>query len=45
MGIRVWAKNEDYWTLKWKMTEDIKNALDANRIEIPFPQLDVNLKK
>lgn len=45
MGIRVWAKNEDYWTLKWKMTEDIKNALDANYIEIPFPQLDVNLKK
>ena len=45
MGIRVWAKNEDYWTLKWKMTEDIKNALDANHIEIPFPQLDVNLKK
>ena len=35
MGIRVWAKNEDYWTLKWKMTEDIKNALDANHIEIP----------
>lgn len=45
MGIRVWAKNEDYWKLKWKMTEDIKNALDANHIEIPFPQLDVNLKK
>ena len=45
MGIRVWAKNEDYRTLKWKMTEDIKNALDANHIEIPFPQLDVNLKK
>ena len=45
MVIRVWAKNEDYWTLKWKMTEDIKNALDANHIEIPFPQLDVNLKK
>lgn len=45
MGVRVWAKNEDYWTLKWKMTEDIKNALDANHIEIPFPQLDVNLKK
>ena len=45
MGIRVWAMNEDYWTLKWKMTEDIKNALDTNHIEIPFPQLDVNLKK
>ena len=45
MGIRVWSKNEDYLTLKWKMTEDIKNALEANHIEIPFPQLDVNLKK
>lgn len=44
MGVRVWVKNEDYWTLRWKMTEDIKNALDANEISIPYPQMDVHMK-
>ena len=44
MGVRVWVKNEDYWPLRWKMTEDIKNALDANEISIPYPQMDVHMK-
>lgn len=45
MGVRVWVKNEDYWPLKWKLTEDIKNALDANDINIPYPQIDVHMKQ
>lgn len=44
MGIRVWVKNEDYWTARWRLTENIKLALDANEIPIPYPQLDVTLK-
>ena len=44
LGVRAWVKNEDYWTLRWKMTEDIKNALDANEISIPYPQMDVLMK-
>lgn len=44
LGARIWVKNEDYWTTKWQLTEDIKNAFDANGIEIPFPQLDVNMR-
>lgn len=44
MGVRVWVKNEDYWTAKWRLTENIKLALDANEIPIPYPQLDVTLK-
>lgn len=43
MGVRVWVKNEDYWPTKWKLTENIKNALDANNISIPFPQMDVRV--
>lgn len=43
MGVRVWVKNENYWPTKWKLTEDIKNALDANNISIPFPQMDVRV--
>ena len=45
MGIHVWVKTSDYWTAKWRMTENIKNALDANNISIPFPQMDVHIEK
>lgn len=44
MGIHVWVKTSDYWTAKWRMTENIKNALDENEISIPYPQLDVQVK-
>lgn len=43
MGVRAWVKTEDYWPIRWKMTEDIKNALDANAISIPYPQIDVTV--
>lgn len=45
MGARIWVKNENYWTAKWRITENIKYAFDENGIEIPFPQMDVNLKQ
>lgn len=45
MGIRFWVKSEDYWAAKWRMTENVKLELDKAGIEIPFPQMDVNLKK
>jgi small conductance mechanosensitive channel len=44
MGLRVWVENADYWATKWRLTENIKNAFDANGISIPFPQLDVKMK-
>lgn len=43
MGVRAWVKTEDYWPIRWKMTEDIKNSLDANGISIPYPQMDVTI--
>ncbi len=45
MGIRVWVHTKDYWDAKWRMTENIKYALDENGIEIPFPQMDVTIKQ
>ncbi len=45
MGVRLWVKKENYWTAKWRITENIKLEFDKNGIEIPFPQMDVNLKK
>ncbi len=41
MGIRVWVNTSDYWEVKWRLTENIKLALDQNQIEIPFPQVTV----
>ena len=43
MGVRAWVKTADYWPIRWKMSEDIKNALDANGISIPYPQMDVTV--
>lgn len=41
---RCWFANEDYWEGKWRITENIKYALDEAGIEIPFNQLDVHVK-
>lgn len=45
IGIRCWVKKEDFWEAKWRLTEETKYTLDMAGIEIPFPQLDVSLKK
>ena len=42
-NVRPWVKTEDYWDLKWELTEKIKLALDEAGITIPFPQRDVHL--
>ncbi len=42
--IRIWVKSEDYWPLKFSLTERIYNELPKNGIMFPFPQLDVNIK-
>ena len=44
IGARVWVPTDLYWDIRWSLTEEMKNALDENGIEIPFPQLDVNVK-
>ncbi len=41
--VRPWVNSEDYLQLKFDLHEAIKNALDAAQIDIPYPQLDVNL--
>lgn len=36
--LRAWVKADDLWTAKFELNEEIKRTLDANDIEIPFPQ-------
>ena len=45
LGLRFWVSTDDYWPVRWKMLEDIKEAFDAAGITIPFQQVDVKLKK
>ena len=40
----LWVKTEDYWTVWMRIRENIYNALYANHIEIPFPQVRVHTK-
>jgi len=41
--VRAWVKSEEYWDAYFSMIEEIKLALDANGISIPYPQMDVHL--
>lgn len=43
--VRVWVKNDDYWTLKYDLLEGIKEQFDQNGISIPFNQIDVHLSQ
>ncbi len=45
LGVRCWFQNADFWEGKWRIVENCKYALDAVGIEIPFPQMDVHVKK
>ncbi|MEJ2742194.1 MAG: mechanosensitive ion channel [Gammaproteobacteria bacterium] len=41
--VRSWVNSSNYWPTYFDLNEQIKNALDANNISIPFPQMDVHL--
>ncbi|EIM65404.1 mechanosensitive ion channel family protein [Desulfobacter postgatei] len=41
--VRPWVKTGDYWGVYFALHENIKLALDANGISIPFPQHDVHM--
>lgn len=41
---RGWVKKEDYWTVKFDVLEQTKEALDAAGIDIPYPHR-VNINK
>lgn len=43
LNVRCYAAAEDFWETKWRLTENMKYALDAAGIEIPYNQLDVHV--
>ena len=41
--IRVWCKNEDYWSMRFALIKAIKERYDQDGISIPFPQRTVHM--
>ncbi len=44
LGCRAWVATENYWKLKFDITEGIKLRYDEEGIAIPYRQLDVTIK-
>ena len=42
---RYFTKSDDFWAALWYMMEAVKKTFDENGITIPYPQLDVHIKK
>jgi small conductance mechanosensitive channel len=42
--VRPWCNAEDYWTVYFEITEQVKEALDAAEIDIPYPH-QVEIRK
>lgn len=42
--VRAWTKKENYWTVKFDLLETIKLTFDEEGINIPYPQMDLNIK-
>ena len=43
--VRPWCKTSDYWGIHYDMQEKIYKEFAKNNIGIPFPQMDIHLKK
>ena len=43
IGLRAWVKTEEYWAVRWRILEQIKEEFDKAGIEIPYNQLTVHL--
>ncbi|MHC5088563.1 MAG: mechanosensitive ion channel family protein [Planctomycetota bacterium] len=42
-AVRPWCKAADYWDVYFDITENVKIALEASGLTIPFPQRDVHM--
>ncbi|MEM7704677.1 MAG: mechanosensitive ion channel domain-containing protein [Pseudomonadota bacterium] len=43
--VRPWSRTEDYWKVKFEITEQIKRRFDQAGVSIPYPQMDIHLNK
>jgi len=43
--VRPWCRKEDYWDVRFGLTQRLKEQIEAGGCSIPFPQRDVHLKQ
>ncbi|OPL19895.1 MAG: mechanosensitive ion channel protein [Candidatus Aegiribacteria sp. MLS_C] len=43
--VRAWVRTGDYWDVYFDTNERIKKTFDSQGISIPFPQMDVHMRK
>ncbi len=43
--VRPWVASEDYWDVRFELTEQIKLIFDEYGITVPFPQMDLHVHK
>ncbi len=43
--VRAWVKTDDYWEVFFALNERVYNEFGAAGLHIPFPQMDVHVKK
>ena len=43
LAVRPWVRTEDYWSVYWDVTREVKLRFDREGISIPFPQRDVHV--
>ena len=44
-SVKAWCNTEDYWTLYYDLLETVKIKFDEEDISIPYPQMDLHVKK
>ena len=42
---RAWVKTEDYWDVYFDMHEKVYKTFNKQGLNIPYPQMDVHMKK
>lgn len=45
IAVRPWVKSEEYWKVYYDTLQAIKEELDKEGIQIPYPQMSVHLNK
>lgn len=44
-GVRCYTIQSDFWPVKWRILEEIKQKFDENNIEIPYSRMDVTIRQ
>ena len=44
-AVKVWCSTVDYWKIYHDLLEEVKITFDKEHISIPYPQMDLHLKK